>query len=430
MATSTLKKRSSMAVGLKKPNLRRDIQGLRALAVLAVIADHLFHWPTGGFVGVDVFFVISGFLITGLLLREHEKTGTISFRSFYERRIKRIMPAALLVLVVTMAASYFLIGRGRIMDTLWDSVWALFFAANWRFAAQGTDYFQEGLPPSPVQHFWSLAVEEQFYVVWPWLMLGILALGVRRFGWGPGQRRAAVAVAIAIITVLSFAWAMYETLENPTVAYFSTASRAWELGIGALIAVVQRGLHFRHAAVRTSLGWVGFLGILYSLFVVPASAGFPAPWALLPVLATALVIVAGVGGDQARLWPLTNRGSAYVGEISYSLYLWHFPVLVLLVAVLPTDNVLYYLAALILTAACASASYHWLEKPARKAQWFPAKNRPLPTDSRLGWQYVGLGALTLAAVVAVGAALTPVKCARQVSETVSSLFFGYAARGS
>lgn len=400
---------SAAVTSKQASHFRLDIQGLRALAVLAVIADHLFHWPSGGFVGVDVFFVISGFLITGLLLREHETTGTISFRGFYERRIKRIMPAAVLVLVATVTASFFLLGRSRIMDTIGDSVWALFFGANWRFAAQGTDYFQEGLPPSPVQHFWSLAVEEQFYVVWPWLMLGLLAFGVRRFGWGPGKRRVAVAVAIAAITILSFAWAMHETMSNPTTAYFSTTSRAWELGIGALIAVVQQGLRIRQVAIRTALGWIGLAGIVYSLFAVPQSEGFPAPWAALPVVSTALVIIAGIGGEQPYLSPLTNKVSTYVGEISYSLYLWHFPVLVLLVAMLPTDSALYYLVSLLGMAVLSIASYHWVEKPARKGQWLPSKRGPLPDESRRGWALVGLGALSVGVIVVVGAALTPVK---------------------
>lgn len=389
-------------------HFRGDIQGLRAIAVLAVVADHLFHWPSGGFIGVDVFFVISGFLITGLLLREHERTGTISFRGFYERRFKRIMPAAIAVLVVTACASYFLIGVDRFRETVWDSLWGLFFVANWRFAAQGTDYFQEGLPPSPVQHFWSLAVEEQFYLVWPWLMLGLLALGVRRFAWGPAQRRAAVAVAITVITALSFAWAMSESVNNATVAYFSTGSRAWELGVGALIAVIQKRLMIRQVAIRTLLAWVGVAGIIYSLFAVPQSGGFPAPWAALPVLSTALVLLAGIGGDQPYVWPLTNRFSVYIGEISYSLYLWHFPVLVLMVALFPTDQPLYYMACLVMMFALSIASYHWLETPARKGRWFP-KRGSLPESSRHGWQITGLAALTIAATTVVGAALVPFK---------------------
>src|SRR6184192_439573 len=166
MATSMLKIRNAAVVPTKK-NVRADIQGLRAFAVLAVIGSHLAGWPTGGFVGVDIFFVISGFIITSLLLRVKEETGTISFAGFYQRRVRRILPAALTVLTATVLAAFAVLPKGRAAETLTDGIWALLFSGNWRFAVGGTDYFQEGQPPSPLQHFWSLGVEEQFYFVWP-----------------------------------------------------------------------------------------------------------------------------------------------------------------------------------------------------------------------------------------------------------------------
>ncbi|MGW5560689.1 SGNH hydrolase domain-containing protein [Micromonospora sp. NPDC003944] len=353
----------------KPATFRPDVQGLRAVAVLAVIADHLVRYPSGGFVGVDVFFVISGYLITSLLLREHDRTGTISFRGFYVRRIKRIIPASVLVLVSTVVAASFLLDAVRFGQLVRDVVASFFFMANWRFAREGTDYFQEGLPPSAVQHFWSLAVEEQYYVVWPWLMLGILLFGVRRFAWGLRARRLAVGTTIGAITVVSFAWAMWETRTDTTVAYFSTFSRAWELGVGALVAVLGSALAIRSVAGRTLLGWLGMAGIVASLFLVPATPGFPAPWATLPVLATALVIAAGAGGDQPYLWPLTNPVSRYVGDISYSLYLWHFPVVVLLAALMPSDSVAYYVTAAVIITALSVVGYHGVEDPLRKATW-------------------------------------------------------------
>ncbi|HEY4616092.1 MAG TPA: acyltransferase, partial [Citricoccus sp.] len=160
--------------GQRHPH-RRDIQGLRAVAVLAVFLDHLAGWPRGGFVGVDIFFVISGFLITGLLLREYERTGTISFRTFYARRVKRILPASVLVLAVTTVLASLLFPLTRTLSTVGDALWALVFAGNWRFAVSGTDYFQEGTLPSPLQHYWSLGVEEQYYLLWPLLMVIVLA---------------------------------------------------------------------------------------------------------------------------------------------------------------------------------------------------------------------------------------------------------------
>lgn len=160
-------------------SFRPDLQGLRAMAVIAVVLDHLLGWPSGGFVGVDIFFVLSGFFITGLLLRELHRTGGLSFKEFYIRRARRILPAALLVLLVTVVAGYIVFPATRAKETLVDTLWAALFAANWRFERVGTDYFQEGLPPSPVQHFWSLSIEEQFYFVWPAVLLGIFVIAAK-----------------------------------------------------------------------------------------------------------------------------------------------------------------------------------------------------------------------------------------------------------
>jgi peptidoglycan/LPS O-acetylase OafA/YrhL len=393
----------------KASGARRDVQGLRAVAVLAVIADHLFAWPTGGFVGVDVFFVISGFLITGTLLREHVRTGGISFRGFYIRRVKRIIPAAVLTLGATIGASYWLLNDSRARDTVVDAVWSFFFAGNWRFAIKGTDYFQEGLLPSPVQHFWSLAVEEQFYLVWPWLMLAVLTVGARKLGWDQRVRSRAVGAVIGVITLSSFAWAMQQTATGPTVAYFSTFTRAWELGVGALLAIAGRALTIGSPLVRSALGWVGFVGILVAVFIVPQAPGFPAPWAALPVFATALVIVAGQGAEQRHLWPLTNPVSQYLGDISYSLYLWHFPVIVLLVALLPSDSVLYYGAAAVLVFGLAVASYHLVEDPVRKSAWLLPRSPGRRTVRALQprWRWVGLAIVApCTAALLVGALLS------------------------
>ncbi|WP_440708407.1 acyltransferase family protein [Herbiconiux sp. YIM B11900] len=360
---------SKKAVPPARHPIRRDVQGLRALAVVAVILNHLLGWPAGGFIGVDVFFVLSGYLITGLLLREHDRSGTISFTGFYRRRVKRILPAAVLVLAATVAASYFLTPGARFLRTAADSFWALLFSANWNLALQGTDYFQQDLLPSPVQHYWSLAVEEQFYFVWPWLMLGILALGVRLFGWTAGRRRVAVGVAIGIISIASFVYAIYLTGSDQNWAYFSSLDRAWELGAGALVAVF--GVYFRtkNMAVRTAMSWLGFSTIVASCFLVVPSQGFPAPSAALPIVATALILLAGEQGNQPYLWPLTNPASRYVGDISYSLYLWHFPVLILLLAVMPGDNVLYWGVAAALIVGLSVLSYHFVEDPIRKSAW-------------------------------------------------------------
>jgi peptidoglycan/LPS O-acetylase OafA/YrhL len=391
----------------RKSSHRPDIQGLRAVAVLAVLLDHLFGWPRGGFVGVDIFFVISGFLITGLLLREHERTGTISFRSFYERRVKRILPASVLVLFVTAVAASLLFPVTRALSTLGDALWSFLFMGNWRFAATGTDYFQEGTLPSPLQHYWSLGVEEQFYLVWPWLMLAVLLLVARSRGAGANPR-IPLAVAVLVIMVASFTWAAVETVTNPTVAYFSTVSRAWELGLGALLAIVSPAFSRIPHWSRSPLAWAGLLGMVASILWVTADrGGFPAPLAALPVLSAGLVIVAGTGGGTGGPWPLANRLSGYVGDISFSLYLWHWPVIILLLSVMPGDSWPYYVLALVLSFALSMLSYHCVENPLRKAAWF--HRRPARERAGTGRLRRALVAATAAAaVVAVSAAAVSV----------------------
>src|ERR1700733_9194514 len=201
---------------------RADIQGLRAVAVLAVIAYHLAGWPQGSFDGVCVFFLISGSLITGVLVREFESRQTISFGRFYARRIKRILPTGLFVIGATLCATRVLAGIDRYHFAAKDAIAAVLSAANWRFAHTGVDYFNQALPPSPLQHYWSLSVEEQFYLVWPLLMLGLLLTGLGLRLWRQEHARLVAGVAIAVIAGASLAWAFAETAQDPRAAYFST----------------------------------------------------------------------------------------------------------------------------------------------------------------------------------------------------------------
>lgn len=377
---------------------RADVQGLRALAVLAVVLSHVTGMPSGGFIGVDVFFVVSGFLITGLLLREYDRTGRISFTGFYKRRIKRILPASIVVILVTAVASYLLLPKSRADSSLWDAVWAFLFVGNWRFASSGTDYFQEGVAPSPLQHFWSLAVEEQFYFIWPWLLLGIFVL-VARFG-RRGTERTVAGILMLMVSILSFWWALYETGSNPTVAYFSTFSRAWELGIGALIAVAAPAFSRIPGVVRTAVTWAGLAGLVVAIAVISSSNAFPAPWAALPVLSTAMIIMAGTGGEARFLWPLTNSVSRHIGDMSFSLYLWHWPVTILLQAFIQSGTPLFYVVALALSGLLSFASYHLVENPVRKSDWLEGERRSRGgrgTTASVVW--VSILALTTALVI-------------------------------
>ena len=405
---------------------RADIQGLRALAVAAVIADHALHWPSGGFVGVDVFFVISGFLITGLLLREYDRTGTISFKAFYKRRIKRILPAATLVILLTLAASYSLFNSARFSSIVHDATWAALFSANWRFASVGTDYFQAEGPVSPLQHYWSLAVEEQFYFLWPAIMVGILLLMSRR-GWN-GHGRVAVGAAIALLSIVSFAWSMTETASNPTQAYFSTFSRTWELGVGAFLAIIVPTLSRLPSALRPVLAWSGLAGILASFFVISSTSMFPAPTAALPVIATAMVIMSGTGGTVRGLWPLTNRVSRYTGDISYSLYLVHFPVLIFGAELFDLSSRWAMVSILVAVYVLAVYQYHLFEDWVRKSSWMEPKtkraNGALLSQSH---KYTWFSLLALVTAVVVAVALVPSPKSYVTAPAVASLGVAQAA---
>ncbi|QRY40517.1 acyltransferase [Microbacterium hominis] len=346
--------------------LRRDIQGLRALAVLAVIGAHAAGWPRGGFAGVDVFFVISGFLITGMLLREQRETGRIRLARFYGRRARRLLPAALVTVGAVIGAAFALFARARAEQVLWDGVSALLLVSNWRFTQQGTDYFHAGDAVSPLQNFWSLSVEEQFYLVWPGLLIVSLLFvpAVAR----RGRAVAAVVAAWAVVVIAaSFGWALLQGASAPTAAYFSTATRAWEFALGALLAAGVPVLRRIPAAAAALLAWIGVAGVVASLLLIdPASVGFPGPWAAAPTAATALALAGGVAASPRALFPWTNPLAVVVGNASYSLYLWHFPVVVFAAALLPASPWSLPLT-LAIVAVVGFASYAIVEQPLRYA---------------------------------------------------------------
>lgn len=389
------------------------------VAVMLVVLSHLFDWPRGGFIGVDVFFVISGFLITGSLMHTVEKTGRISFSSFYRRRVRRILPAATLVLAVTVAASYFIFAAARFKSTTLDAAAAFFFVSNWRFGIEGTDYFTASGPVSPLQHYWSLSVEEQFYFVWPAVIL-IIGIVAARMSWTGRARIALAGGVMGIVVVASFIYSFLDTASNPTWAYFSTLTRVWELGVGALLAITIT--YFEHIpnSLRPFIAWTGLIMIAVGAFAITETdGGFPAPWAVVPVLGAALIICAGVRGEQKYLQVLTNRVSTYIGDISYSLYLWHWPVIILLAALMDSGTY-YYVAALFLMFGFSIAAYHFFENPIRASKWLETgaelKERSILDVSR--WrlptmkmsvtnQNIGIGALALVTAGLVAVALVP-----------------------
>ena len=312
---------------------RRDIQGLRAVAVLLVVLCHAgVRFVSGGFVGVDVFFVLSGFLITGLLLAEARKTGGVSLLEFYLRRARRILPAAALTLLVTDIAGYFLLNFIRAREAVADSLNAAGFAANFHFAARGVDYFARSEAPSPVLHYWSLSVEEQFYLVWPLLLsLALFGVAVARHGSAARHERRLLWVVL-VLAGASLAWSIHLTATAPTVAYFSPFTRAWELGLGATLAVGASMLARLPAPVKVMLGWTGLAAIGVSALLFSERTPFPGADALLPTLGAACAIVAGMGEITSRFSVgrlLSVRPMFAVGDRSYAFYLWHWPVLIL-----------------------------------------------------------------------------------------------------
>jgi peptidoglycan/LPS O-acetylase OafA/YrhL len=342
---------------------RPDVEGLRAVAVLLVVFYHA-NVPkvTGGFVGVDVFFVISGFVITGLLLREHRSTGRTSILNFYARRFRRILPAATLVILVVVAASYLALGYVSGDTIADDGRWAAVFLSNFHFEAVGTNYFTAKLPPSPLQNFWSLSVEEQFYVVYPTLFLVVARLKGRL------SLQVKMAIVLVMVIVASYWLSVVQTASQPTAAYFSPFTRAWELALGALVAVATPWLKRIPAPGAALLTWAGLAAIAVATFTFTAETPYPGSLVAIPVLGAALVIAGGVAAPHLGAEQLLKlRAFQWFGKRSYSLYLWHWPILI--IAAEQADKTSLSLGdnlALILLAIVVSmASYRLVENPIR-----------------------------------------------------------------
>jgi peptidoglycan/LPS O-acetylase OafA/YrhL len=406
-------------------HFRADVQGLRAVAVGLVLLDHVLGWPHGGFIGVDVFFVISGFLITGLLVRERERTGRISYRAFYARRARRILPAALAVLVVTDVAAWALFIGDRAQQIVGDSLWAFFFAANINSARQGTDYFQATAQPSPFQHFWSLSVEEQFYLVWPALILAVLAL-VR------GRRRGVALGAVMLaVSVASLMWSIHATAASPTTAYFSTFTRAWELGVGALVAVAATQLRRLPQTFRAAMAWTGLVGIVVAAFTITPETPFPGTAAAFPVLCTAAVLAFGDAARGPKVgWMLGSGVMQYLGNISYSLYLWHWPVLILLAGLTESRSIGFDLLVIAISVAMAALSYLVVEQPVLHSGWLLPTGRPGDDESRQvvfrKARYAGLAATGLVVLTVFGVFPVLFPPGRLDAQTVAQLNLAYA----
>ncbi len=355
--------------------LRPEIQLLRAVAVLAVVFNHLFpELLPGGYIGVDIFFVISGYLISAHLVRELDRTGRVGLVSFWARRARRLLPASLLVLLVSAVATLLVVPA-----TLWQDVMrqvnaSALYVLNWVLAHDAQDYFASADSPSPVTHYWSLSLEEQFYLVWPVLAFAAYALGRR---WG--RPKGAVVAAFGVVVAASLVYSIVETARVPNAAYFVTPARMWQLGLGGLLALVPARVHGRHFIAAA--GWAALLG---SVWLFDENTAVPGWIALVPVLGTVAVIWTG-NAFLDRVPRLLRPGLAaglWVGGISYSLYLWHWPPIVLVPYA--TGQPLTVTAKLLLLVAVLVVSWlsaRLVEDPVRRMAWLtrgPARRTFLP----------------------------------------------------
>jgi peptidoglycan/LPS O-acetylase OafA/YrhL len=376
---------------------RPDIEALRAIAIIVVLIEHAKLALPGGFIGVDIFFVISGFLITKHLHDEVFKNGSISLKNFYARRILRIFPASMLVLTLTLLGSFLFLSPLQLINYCWDAILSAFSGINYRLAITGTDYFQSTTTPSPFQHFWSLAVEEQFYLIWPLLILSFAKLFIRNKN-KPIQiaesiidplvtlnvktqnqnleivkqkefttfKYAISALLILIITVSLFL--SYKISgESQMWAYFSLHTRAWQLAIGGLIAFNLPLVGKIPNKIASVLSWIGFGGLIASLILINKTTIYPGLWALLPTLATALIVIAGTHKTKLSFesffdWSVV-RG---IGKISYSLYLIHWPIFVFIFYQLG-DNIRITdkIAAVMISVMLSIVSLLLIENPIR-----------------------------------------------------------------
>ncbi|MDO5681999.1 MAG: acyltransferase family protein [Propionibacteriaceae bacterium] len=357
---------------MKDGKFRPEIEGLRAIAVLFVLIWHagVTQLP-GGFVGVDVFFVISGFLMTGILYRELKKSWKIDVSGFYRRRIRRLLPASGLVLLVTAFLSWLILPASRIYSVMIDIMAAGFYMVNWRMADTAVDYLAQGQSPSPVQHFWSLSIEEQYYIVWPLLLAGlVILLGKRRKNFAHHF----VGPILGTIFIGSLAWSIYLSEAASAKAYFVTTTRLWELALGGLVAVYSVKFAKTPGLLATVLSWLGLVAILASGFFIAPTIPFPGFIALIPTVGCALIILfaphSSVTGPTALL---ASRPMVWVGGMSYSLYLWHWPLVVLGgFAITRSVRPLSVLEGVLLTALSflpAWFSLKFVEDPLRKSGW-------------------------------------------------------------
>jgi peptidoglycan/LPS O-acetylase OafA/YrhL len=340
---------------------RADIEGLRGIAVLLVVAFHVgIPDVSGGYVGVDMFFALSGFLITGLILREIEMTGRLDFLRFYGRRVRRLLPAFGLVLITTLLVGIFVFPAVDRISFAKAAKATSLYASNVLFMRRGLDYFGDDQSSNVFLHTWSLAVEEQFYLFWP----GLIAWTLMRV-----NSKRSLAIALAVVSAASFVGSAILTPKHGTWAFFASPLRAWEFGLGGLVCLLPV------AKRPQALGWIGLMVIAASGSLLTPAMQFPGFVALLPILGTIAVLIANEDGGLLKDW-LGIKPLLWIGKRSYSWYLWHWPVLLTVKAIYPDASLLLKVTAALFALALADVTFRIVENPIR---FYP----PLMASARL-----------------------------------------------
>ncbi|MGX5680721.1 acyltransferase family protein [Schumannella luteola] len=390
---------------------RLDLQALRALAIVAVVLNH--SWPglaPGGYLGVDIFFVVSGFLITQQLVREHDREGRIGLKRFYLRRARRLLPAATIVLVAVSVMTLAVVPERRWEAFFQQIAGSALYVQNWvlLLPAHGPDV------DTPVRHFWSLSVEEQFYLVWPLLIIAGIALASRR----ALRPRAVLLAGGGLLVAASLAYWIVASTADYQLAYFSSLSRAWEFAAGGIIALMP-GLRVR-GRWADALFWAGFVAVLASIALFVDN---PGAWSTVPVAATIAMIVAANERVPASIeWLVAWRPVQFTGDISYALYLWHWPVLLFAPYVTGVPSETWFMVILLAAAVVLSwVTTRFVENPVRRV---PLEGERFHPRRRLVTLAVGSGLLLTIGISAVGSAIDakndprPTACVERGVQTV------------
>lgn len=403
---------------------RTDINGLRAVAVLAVVVFHAGIAIPGGFTGVDIFYVISGYLISSLLLREVDRAGSVDLVEFWTRRMRRLVPALALVVAVTLLASLLVLSPLVWARLAGHAASAMLFLSNLLFPYQGQNYFTDSVTPSPYLHTWSLGIEEQFYVFWPLLIL--LAVAVARRTRVPARRM--LQLLFAGTFVVSLATSVWLTAAAPDWAFYILPTRAWEFAGAALLATVPwarlaERSRLRPRLLRALLGTAGVLLLALSFAFVHESDPFPGTIALLPVCGALLVLAAGsvpadgTWVDRVLGLPAMQR----IGDVSYSWYLWHWPFVVLTTSAVQDDAIWIKVLATLAAFGAAVATYRWVENPIRFSSAMKSWRRTAAVTVAIG---IVVGGLTVGVRTGVGAVLAREPYATAVEAGVSAPPYG------